>query len=133
MFVTTHYMDEAEHCHTIALLHQGRLVACGTPGHLRSQSVEGELLEVDCGSPALALEVLALVPDLSQVALYGTRLHVVVRQGLEARERVAALLQQNGIRVRRLERVEPSLEDAFISLVGREPRAGLDTSSGTSP
>ncbi|MBN1483568.1 MAG: ABC transporter ATP-binding protein [Chloroflexia bacterium] len=118
IFVTTHYMDEAEHCHSIGLMYQGRLIACDSPAGLKEQAMQGQVLELS-GEPLLsALEMLPRLPQVYEVAIYGTVLHLVVEQG--AVPAIRRALGEDGFRIDRLETIPPSLEDVFISLV-RQP------------
>jgi ABC-2 type transport system ATP-binding protein len=127
VFVTTHYMDEAEYCGRLALLHQGRIVALGTPDELRRTRLDGQLLEVAVDRPVEALDRLGREPAVREVALFGTTLHAGVADADTAGPRVRAVLEAAGIRVERIEPITPSLEDAFVSLIeaqtrSREPR-----------
>ncbi|MGE5617704.1 MAG: ATP-binding cassette domain-containing protein [Sphingomonadaceae bacterium] len=118
VFVTTHYMDEAEHAHRVSLMMAGRLIACESPEALKATALPGSLLEVECEPLVPALDYLPRVDGVLEVAMYGSLLHVVVEpaEGLAARLKEA--LEGRGIAVRRLEAVRPSLEDVFIGAVG---------------
>jgi ABC-2 type transport system ATP-binding protein len=120
VFVTTHYMDEAEHCHTLAFIYQGRIIARGSPGSLK-QGAAGTLLEVEVPDDRLvtALEALRAHPLVGEAAMFGSRLHATVASpdGIAA---VREALVGRDIEVRRLEPISPSLEDVFVSLVARE-------------
>jgi ABC-2 type transport system ATP-binding protein len=116
VFLTTHYLDEAEHAHRVAMLYAGRLVALDTPAALRAHGLRGALLEVDCDRPMDALGVLHRLPGVAEAVLYGVVLHVIA-EPLLAPADVAAALQRAGIAVRGLRPVAPTLEDVFISLL----------------
>lgn len=120
VFVTTHYMDEAEHCHALAFIYQGRLIATGPPARLKA-GLHGSLLEVDVEPARLvaALEILQAQPLAREAALFGASLHVTV-DSTGAVPVLRDALQTRGIAVRRLEAIVPSLEDVFVSLVTRE-------------
>ena len=115
VFVTTHYMDEAEHCHTIGLMYQGRLIACDSPDGLKSEAMRGQVLEVAAEPLMEALETLPILPGVHEVAIYGTLLHVVTDSG--SGPAIRAALEERNLRVDTLEAIPPSLEDVFISLV----------------
>jgi ABC-2 type transport system ATP-binding protein len=117
VFVTTHYMDEAEHCDQLALIYGGRLVATGSPATLKRRYMSRTLLELECSNLMGAFTVLKPEPVLSGVALFGTTLHLTADDEAAARAAVATRLQVVGIDIRRLERIEPSLEDAFVTIV----------------
>ncbi len=123
VFVTTHFMDEAEHCDELALIYGGRLVASGSPSALKRQQSRA-LLEVECGDLMGAYAALKGAPAIAGVALFGNALHVVAEDETAAREAIAGLLQQRGIALLRLERIEPSLEDAFVAIIEGSTAAG---------
>ncbi len=118
VFVTTHYMDEAEHCNTIAMMHNGRLIAMGSPDELKATRMPGTLLELDCDPLMRTLDVLPGQPGIREVAVYGVLLHVVTDDpAQQAIPRLRTLLESQGITVRHLEPILPSLEDVFVSMV----------------
>ncbi|MCI0474663.1 MAG: ABC transporter ATP-binding protein, partial [Anaerolineales bacterium] len=78
IFVTTHYMDEAEQCHRLAFIHNGKIVATGTPSEIKEKQMHGQVVEIDCDNPGRAIEILRALENLEEVALYGTLVHVVV-------------------------------------------------------
>ncbi len=117
VLVTTHYLDEAEHCDRIALIHAGRLVALGSVGELKEVFAGRVVLEVTCPRFSDALEALEREEWVLEASVFGTRLHVVVRDTDGARERIAALLtEQNNIPTS-IERIVPSLEEVFIHTI----------------
>jgi len=120
IFVTTHYMDEAEHCHSLGFIYEGRLIANGPPSTLK-RGLDGSLVEVEVESGALlgALEALQAHPRSREVAMFGAKLHVTL-DSPEGIPGVQAALAARGIAVRRIEAILPSLEDVFVSLVARE-------------
>lgn len=115
VFVTTHYMDEAEHCHRVGLMYQGRLIASDRPDALKAHAMRGVVFELDCAPMMGALDLLPQLPQVQEAAVYGTLLHVIAQEGAGSSIRTA--LERLGIQVRRLETIPPSLEDVFISLV----------------
>jgi ABC-2 type transport system ATP-binding protein len=115
IFVTTHYMDEAEQCHRLAFVHNGRLVAMGTPSEIKEKQMHGRVIEIDCEPPGRALEILRKIEHLDEVALYGSLIHVVTDNLAEDRPKMAAALEQAGIQVRGMMVIPPSLEDVFIA------------------
>ncbi len=126
IFVTTHYMDEAEHCHTIGLMYRGRLIACASPADLKEHAMQGQVFELACEPLTGALTLLPTLPEVQEAAVYGTLLHLIAQEG--SRPTLLAALEKAGIRVERLEAIPPSLEDVFISLV-QQP-VGLAGRSG---
>ncbi len=120
IFVTTHYMDEAEHCHALAFIYQGRIVANGSPRALKA-SLRGCLVEVEVppGELVAAQRILQAHPLAREAAMFGARLHVTVDTA-DAIRTLNASLGEGGISVHRIEAIVPSLEDVFVSLVAQE-------------
>ncbi|MGI9951495.1 ABC transporter ATP-binding protein [Moorellaceae bacterium AZ2] len=117
VLVTTHYMDEAEHCHTIGFIYNGKLVAFGTPDQLKMTKMQGRILEIKCSPLMPALEALADVPGVKEAAMYGAGLHAVVGDVIRDTPYVRQALERAGVEVRSILPVEPGLEDVFVSLV----------------
>jgi ABC-2 type transport system ATP-binding protein len=123
VFVTTHYMDEAEHCHRLAFIQHGRLIAYGTPEEIKRDRMRGQVLEIDCTQPDIAMSVLRQMDAFEDVALYGTLIHTVTKDAASSKPRITQALTEAGIQVQAIDVVAPSLEDVFISSVrntGRE-------------
>jgi len=115
--VSTHYMDEAEHCDRLALMHRGRLVASGTPRELKEMDRRVSVLEIETGDLLGVMNLLSGVPGVRDVTLHGNRVHAVVREAENVRR---ALLESAGARRIDIGSVLPiasSLEDAFVSLL----------------
>jgi ABC-2 type transport system ATP-binding protein len=121
--VTTHYMDEAEYCDRIALIYRGELVALGTPEALKTELMQEEVLEVHCERPQDAMGEIEKLAGIKEVALFGKDLHVVAEDGQAAGTAIRHLLEERGYGVRRAERIAPSLEDVFVSLIEARDRA----------
>jgi len=117
IFVTTHYMDEAEHCHRLAFIHQGRIVAEGTPEEIKQEQMRGQVLEVDCDQPERALVILRALGRFEEVALYGAQVHAVAADAETLKPRVAQALTKEGITLYSLAVIPPSLEDVFIARI----------------
>ncbi len=122
VFVTTHVMDEAEHCDRLGMIYGGRLVALGSPGALKAGHPAGVLLEVRAEPLMLALEAAAGAPGVREVAIFGSGLHVGVADGAAAGP-LRAALEAAGVRVAAVAPIPPTLEDVFVSLVERADRA----------
>jgi ABC-2 type transport system ATP-binding protein len=116
VFVTTHYMEEAEYCNRLALIFRGKIVALGTPSELKQKSMKGELLLVECEPLGSAVEVLQSAPDVIDAAVFGNALHLVVRDAAAAIPQVQKYLSDHSIKVGHIEKIRPSLEDVFVSL-----------------
>jgi ABC-2 type transport system ATP-binding protein len=117
VFVTTHYLDEAEYCNRIMLMHAGSIVAGGSPRELKTQYLLHPILEVECGRAVEAMAVLETQPWVLGISLFGNRIHVTVEDEKSGREQTQALLAGQGLQVERMDRIMPTLEDVFIHLI----------------
>lgn len=120
VFVTTHYMDEAEYCNRLVLIYRGRLVASGSPAELKRDAMRGELLLVECSPLGKALDLLQDVPGVIDVAVFGNALHAVVENAESAARSLHARLEQGGVAVQHIAPIRPTLEDVFVSLTTAE-------------
>jgi ABC-2 type transport system ATP-binding protein len=125
VFVSTHYMEEAEYCNRLALMNRGKLIALDRPARLR-EALREPLLELRTSDGARAVEALRGVPGVVEAGLFGRAVHVLVEGTGAARAAVARRLAERGIAVQSLEAIAPSLEDVFIALV----RASGDAAEG---
>jgi ABC-2 type transport system ATP-binding protein len=114
VFVTTHYLDEAEYCGRLALIHAGRLVALGTVSALKEVFAGRAVLEIVAPRVSEALEAVAAQPWALETSVFGTRIHVVVADAAESRRRIGELLAADDNPPSSIERILPSLEDVFI-------------------
>jgi ABC-2 type transport system ATP-binding protein len=123
IFVTTHYLDEAEYCDRVGLIYRGELIALGTPTALKTEQMHDDVLEVVCAQPQPAMAGIAALPGVKEVALFGQSLHVVAADGAAAAVAVGAYLATRGGPAPRIEPITPSLEDVFVSLIEARDRA----------
>ncbi len=123
VFVTTHYMEEAEYCNRLALIFRGKMVALGTPSDLKRNSMNGELLLVECEPLGTAVEALQSAPGVLDAAVFGNALHLVVRDAGAAMAQIQAFLGERGIVVNRIEKIRPTLEDVFVSVTSERDAA----------
>jgi ABC-2 type transport system ATP-binding protein len=124
VFVTTHYLDEAEYCNDIRLIHAGRIVAAGSPRELKDKVIRNPILEVATDRAVDALEVLQKEPWVLETSIFGTSLHVSVADEEEGRRLVRERLAREGIVPQRVDRIVPSLEDVFIHMIEEEAVSG---------
>ena len=103
ILVSTHYMDEAEYCHRLALMNRGKVVALGAPAELRHQASAHSLLRLDSSQPLETMRALENLTGVVDVAVFGGGLHVTVDDWEVTAERIRAKLAAAGIEVRRLE------------------------------
>jgi ABC-2 type transport system ATP-binding protein len=120
VFVTTHYLDEAEHCDRLALLHAGRLVALGTPAQLKEVYSQKVILEVTAPRIVEALDTLSAEDWAREASVFGDRIHVVVDDRAEGERRIRSVLEKRGIEPVSIDGIPPSLEDVFIHYVSEE-------------
>ncbi len=123
VFVTTHYMDEAEYCHRIALMHAGRVIALGSPAELKRSLGEGHLLYLETSDLLGTMTALQGRPGILDVAVFGGGLHVTVQNERDAEVEIHRALESAGIRIRRMDPIPPSMEDVFVSLIEKQEKA----------
>jgi ABC-2 type transport system ATP-binding protein len=119
VFVTTHYMDEAEHCTTIGFIYAGRLVAIGSPTELKQRMGEGTTYEVVCERPLDAVDLFQRQSWVLETSIFGSNCHVTVHAE-QAEQQIRSALTAAANPVSRIEPITPSLEDVFIHLIAEE-------------
>ena len=124
IFVSTHYMEEAEYCHRLALMNRGKLIALDSPAGLREASRE-PLFELEAEEPVKALAALDRNPAVRRAGLFGRKLHVTLAEG-EGAEALRSELSRHGIEAEGLRQVAPSLEDVFIAHIEKAGGAPVD-------
>jgi ABC-2 type transport system ATP-binding protein len=117
VLVTTHYLDEAEHCHRIAIIHAGKLAALGTTAQLKQVFAERRIVEIRAAQPVQAMRVLDGLPGVQKTSIFGTAVHAVILAGADDLDDLGRRLAGAGVAGARLSRVEPSLEDVFLDVV----------------
>ncbi len=125
VFVSTHYMEEAEYCHRLALMNRGRLIALDTPRQLRAGLTE-PILSIRTDNGPRAVEALQGTPAVLDTGLFGRNVHAVVRDLDEAKSVIPDRLAAQGVTLLGLEPIAPSLEDVFVALVREGGGAILD-------
>ena len=124
ILVSTHYMDEAERCHRLAILDRGRLVADGTPRELED-ALPGQVLLVDCTNPRAAQNALTELPGITAMAQIGASLRVLGSDGADLRERIDECLRTAGIDAH-VATARPNLEDVFVAATRQSPVKPLE-------
>ena len=115
VFVTTHYMDEADYCDRLGLIYRGRIIAEGTPNELKMKHMTRNVLEVDVDRVVDAMDLLNR--NAIESAIFGSLLHATVDNAEDGERAVRRILGEAGIAVRSIERIVPSLEDVFVTLI----------------
>jgi ABC-2 type transport system ATP-binding protein len=117
VLVTTHYLDEAERCHRVALIHGGRLAALGTTAEVKGIFKDRPIVEVRAADAVAAMQALDAMPEVEKTSLFGTAVHAVLRSQATSPEALRAALEQQGHAVESIAGVLPSLEDVFLDVV----------------
>lgn len=119
IFVTTHYMDEAENCNRIAFIYKGKLIALGTPKELKTEYMQEDVLEIILPNAQTYLEKIKQLPGIRETALFGINMHAIVENGEKAIENIKTLLVKEGVSDYKVAKILPSLEDVFVTLIER--------------
>ncbi|PIP18783.1 MAG: multidrug ABC transporter ATP-binding protein [Candidatus Omnitrophica bacterium CG08_land_8_20_14_0_20_41_16] len=124
VFVTTHYMDEAQNCDRLAFIYRGDIIAIGTPEGLKAECMKEDVLRISVPNPEEWIEKLEKLESVKEVALFGTVLHGIVKDGRQATPAITKLFAQEGIKDYSIEKIKASLEDVFVSLIEFYDEAG---------
>ncbi len=122
IFVSTHYMDEAEYCHRLALMYRGKVIALGTPAELKNSLSTHHLFHLEVSDLLGAMNTLEKIPGLSEIAVFGGGLHVTAADAERAVPEMRSTLEGAGISVPILEPIQPSMEDVFVAMIEEEDR-----------
>jgi len=117
VFVTTHYIDEAEYCHSINLIQAGKIAAGGSPLEMKKRYIPFPMYEIASSEPFRTLEILEKAPFTKEISLFGTKLHLSLTSGDVNKVDITEFLGKNNIVPDKLEEVMPSLEDVFLHVV----------------
>ena len=123
IFVSTHYMDEAEYCHRLALMDRGKVIALGTPAELKESLKSHHLLQLEVSDVLGSMKALEGMAGVSDVAVFGGGLHVTVASEASAIQQIRSKLEKAGIAVSMIEPIQPSMEDVFVARIEEEARA----------
>lgn len=114
--VSTHYMDEAERCHTLGFIHTGSIIAVGKPQEIIAQKTKDHILEIECTPLMKSLKLLHESSLVESVSLHRDGLHAIVKEIEETQKGIISVLEKNDIKVSSCKEVFPSLEDIFVTL-----------------
>ena len=118
VLVTTHYLDEAEHCNRLAIIHAGRLAAIGTTGELKRVFADRAIVEVRAANPVETMRLLDGMPEIEKTSVFGTAVHALLRgDPRQASPVLKQRLEAAGVAVASIDPVQPSLEDVFLEVV----------------
>ncbi len=117
VLVTTHYLEEAEYCNNIILINAGKLIAEGTSKVLKTEYIKNPIFEIECDHVVDALELMEKQNFVSETSIFGNQIHLIVNDQFENKDQIASLLKRNGINVKRIDQIVPTLEDVFIHLL----------------
>jgi ABC-2 type transport system ATP-binding protein len=122
VFVSTHYMDEAEYCHRLALMYRGKVIALGTPAALKDQLRSHTLVHLESSDLVGSIKALEGREGILDVAVFGSGLHVRLKPEAQAEALIRQNLENQGIHVDKLEQIPPSMEDVFVAMIEEEER-----------
>jgi ABC-2 type transport system ATP-binding protein len=127
VFVTTHYMDEAENCNRMALIYRGTIIAMGTPEQMKTEFMKDEVLEVRVAEPEAWSERLLKLDVVKEAALFGSAVHLVTADAAAARPVIERTFKEGNAGEYGIKKIMPSLEDVFVSLIESHDKASPDT------
>jgi len=119
VFVTTHYMEESEYCDRLGVIYRGELIAIGPPRELKTRYMQEAVLEIACERPNDAMDIVERLPEVKEAALFGKGLHAVAHaaDAGPATAAIRAALAATEFGAVRVERITPTIEDVFVSLI----------------
>jgi ABC-2 type transport system ATP-binding protein len=125
VFVTTHYLDEAEFCNRIMMIDAGKIIAGGSPGELKTNFLTNTILELDCNAPDEAMKLLDEIKWIKNTAYFGEFIHITLIENASSQTdtiigEISEFLFKNNITVNRIDRIAASLEDVFVNLLEKE-------------
>jgi len=121
VLVTTHYMDEAEHCNSIGFLYYGNILYLDTPQNMKEEVIDGDIIEIKANNILKSIELLKKNDKVSDASVYGAGIHAMVQPNINLNE-LKYYLIENNVEVYSLKKVKSSLEDVFVFLVENEKR-----------
>jgi ABC-2 type transport system ATP-binding protein len=119
ILVTTHYMDEAEHCNSIGFLYYGNILSLDTPNVMKEKIIDGDIVEIKTDKTLKTIELLKTKDKIKDASVYGAGIHVMTESNLNLNE-VRDFLIKNNVEVHSIKKVKPTLEDVFVFLVEKE-------------
>jgi ABC-2 type transport system ATP-binding protein len=117
VFVTTHYMEEAEYCNRIALIFGGRIIAMGSPLELKTQMMQEQIIDLRCPAPQDVIDNLIRLPEIRDASLFGAGLHIVTGDAESAMAAITRMMGDQAIPIESMAKIQPNMEDVFVSLI----------------
>ncbi|WP_313165034.1 ABC transporter ATP-binding protein [Sedimentibacter sp.] len=121
ILVTTHYMDEAEHCNFIGFLYYGNILSLDTPNDMKEKVIDGEIVEIKVDDTLKSIELLKTMEKVRDASVYGAGIHVLTEPNMDLNE-LKVFLLKNNVEIHNIKKVKPTLEDVFVFLVEKENR-----------
>ncbi len=125
VFVTTHYLDEAEYCNSITLINAGKIIASGTSKELKTKYLTNTMLEVECDRVVEALDIFSKQDWVEETSIFGNYIHISVEDENSARSLAEKTLKENNIKIIRMDKIVPTLEDVFIYLLEKDTKKNV--------
>ncbi len=120
VFITTHYLEEAEFCNKILLINAGKLIAEGNPQELKTNYLKNDILELECSNPVKAMKILESQNFIDATSIFGNNLHLNVNKNYSNKNQIEKLLISENIQITGLDKIVPTLEDVFIHLLDKK-------------
>lgn len=125
VFVTTHYLEEAEFCNNIILINAGKIIAEGNSNELKTNYIQGNILEIECSKPIATMEILERQTFVDETSIFGNNIHILVNNEYKNNDQIKTLLGNNEIEVKRIDKIIPTLEDVFIHLLEKDTKQNV--------
>jgi len=122
VFVTTHYLEEAEYCNNIILINAGKLIAEGSAKELKTNYLKQTILEIECDKTVDALDILGKEGFVDEVSIFGNLIHLIVNDSYKDKSQIQKVLDSNSINLKRVDKIVPTLEDVFIHLLEKDSK-----------
>lgn len=116
IFVTTHYLEEAEFCNNIILINAGKIIAEGNPTELKTKYLDTDIIDIECSNAVAAMEILQKQEFVQDISIFGNNLHISVTKGFNDFDKIREVIQ-TAAEVKLIEKIVPTLEDVFINLL----------------
>lgn len=117
VFVTTHYLEEAEYCHNLAFIYDGRIITRGKPSSLKKDVIKKKVFEIETNNPIVFIDILQKQDFVEDVSVFGLNIHVIAGHKDVDAKMLTDFLNKNNMEFKNVDEIVPSLEDVFIDLI----------------